>query len=200
MRLEEVVKEVAVRLRRPLPAETVPTGPCKEVILGPEESDVLRFPVPLWQSRDGGRYLGTWHGVVTRDPETRWLNAGMYRIMVHDKTRLGILLARDQHIGHHFLKYRKMKRSMPVAVVIGTDPVLPLSFLTPLPPQVDEYDYAGGLRGAPVQLVRCETVDLEVPATAEIVIEGEIRPDEKEVEGPFGEWMGHYEARSDRDP
>lgn len=190
--LEEVVREVAKRLRTPLPAETVAAGPCKEVIVEPGALDVLKFPVPLWQSRDGGRYLGTWHGVVTRDPETRWLNAGMYRVMVHDKTRLGILLARDQHIGHHFLKYRKMKRSMPVAIVLGTEPVLPLSFLTPLPPQVDEYEYAGALRGAPVQLVHCETVDLEVPATAEIVIEGEIRPDEKEVEGPFGEWMGHY--------
>lgn len=192
IRLEDLVKEVAGRLRRPLPAETVSSGPCKEVIIETEEADVLKFPVPLWQSKDGGRYLGTWHGVVTRDPETRWLNAGMYRVMVHDKSRLGILLARDQHIGQHFLKYRKMKVSMPIALVIGVDPVLPLSFLTPLPPQVDEYDYAGGLRGAPVQLVRCETVDLEVPATAEIVIEGEIGPNEKEVEGPFGEWMGHY--------
>ena len=191
-RLEQIVKEVARRLGKPVPAAKVETGPCKEVILEPEQSDVLKFPVPLWQSRDGGRYLGTWHGVVTRDPETGWLNAGMYRLMVHDKTRLGILLARDQHIGHHFLKYRKMKRPMPVAIVIGTDPALPLSFLTPLPPQVDEYDHAGGLRGAPVQLVRCETADLQVPATAEIVIEGEIGLNEKEVEGPFGEWMGHY--------
>lgn len=191
-RLEEMVTVIADRLKRPIPAVTVSTGPCKEVILRPEQSDVLRFPVPLWQSKDGGRYLGTWHGVITRDPETRWLNAGMYRIMVHDGRRLGILLARDQHIGQHFQKYRKMKIPMPVAIVIGTDPVLPLSYLTPLPPQTNEYDFAGGLRGEPVQLVPCETSDLEVPATAEIVIEGEIRPDEREMEGPFGEWMGHY--------
>jgi len=77
IRLEDLVKEVAGRLRRPLPAEIVSSGPCKEVIIETEESDVLKFPVPLWQSKDGGRYLGTWHGVVTRDPETRWLNAGM---------------------------------------------------------------------------------------------------------------------------
>ena len=183
---------MAERLRKPIEPETVAMGPCKEVILADEGADVLQLPVPLWQALDGGRYIGTWHGVVTRDPDTGWLNAGMYRTMVHDSRRLGILLARDQHIGQHFQKYRRMKKAMPVAIVIGTDPVLPLSYLAPLPVQKDEYAFAGGLRGEPVKLVRCETADLQVPATAEIVIEGEIRPDERQDEGPFGEWMGHY--------
>lgn len=81
---------------------------------------------------------------------------------------------------------------MPVAIVIGMDPVLPLTFLTPLSANLDEYDFAGGLRGEAVDLVKCETIDLEVPASVEIVIEGEIPPKERKMEGPFGEWMGHY--------
>ncbi len=190
--LDEIVSEFRERIKKPIKTKSVKTGPCKENILKGNEIDLLRFPVPLWQGMDGGRYLGTWHGVITRDPETGWTNAGMYRTMIHDRKTLGILLARDQHIGLHYEKYRRMKRSMPVAIVIGMDPILPLTFLAPLPAEMNEYDFAGGLRSEPVDLVKCETVDLEVPASAEIVIEGEIPPDERRMEGPFGEWMGHY--------
>lgn len=193
--LEEIISEFRKRIKKPVKPQKVVTGPCKENILKRDEVDLLSFPVPLWQERDGGRYIGTWHGVVTRDPETRWTNVGMYRTMVHDKKTLGILLARDQHIGLHYEKYRRMKTPMPVAIVIGMDPVLPITFLSPLPAEMNEYDFAGGLRGEPVHLVNCETADLEVPATAEIVIEGEISLEERKIEGPFGEWMGHYGGR-----
>jgi len=190
--LEEIISQFKARVKKPVRAQKVTTGPCKENILEGDRVDLLKFPVPLWQARDGGRYLGTWHGVVTRDPETGWTNVGMYRTMIHDRKTLGILIARDQHIGLHYEKYRKMHRSMPVAIVIGMDPVLPVTFLAPFPANFDEYDFAGGLRGEAVDLVKCETNDLDVPATAEVVIEGEIPPEERRVEGPFGEWMGHY--------
>ncbi len=190
--LSEIVSEFRKRIKEPIQANHVKNGSCKENILQGDQVDLFRFPVPLWQEGDGGRYLGTWHGVITKDPETGWTNGGMYRVMVHDQKTLGILIARDQHISLHYEKYRKMKKPMPVAIVIGMDPVLPLTFLTPLPAQMDEYGFAGGLRGEPIDLVKCETIDLEVPATAEIIIEGKIPPDERRVEGPFGEWMGHY--------
>lgn len=190
--LERIVSEFRERIKNPMRTSRVEKAPCKENILKGDEVDLLRFPVPLWQKGDGGRYLGTWHGVVTRDPETGWTNAGMYRTMIHDRKTLGILIARDQHIGLHYEKYRRTNSSMPVAIVIGMDPALPLAFLTPLPAHMSEYDFAGGLRGKAVDLVKCETVDLEVPASAEIVIEGEIPPKERKAEGPFGEWMGHY--------
>jgi UbiD family decarboxylase len=190
--LDKLISEFRKRIKQPVRAKKVVTGPCKENILKREEVDLFRFPVPLWQAKDGGRYIGTWHGVITQDPETGWTNAGIYRVMIHDRKTLGILIARDQHIGLHYEKYRKMDKSMPVAIVIGMDPVLPITFLTPLPANSDEYDFAGGLRGEAVDLVKCETIDLEVPASAEIIIEGEVPPNEREVEGPFGEWMGHY--------
>jgi UbiD family decarboxylase len=190
--LERIISEFRKRIKKPIKPQKAMPGPCKENILIGDDVDLLRFPVPLWQAGDGGRYIGTWHGVITRDPETGWTNAGMYRVMIHDKKTLGILIARDQHIGLHYEKYRKMNKPMPVAIVIGMDPALPLTFLTPLPAEMNEYDFAGGLRGEPVDLVKCETVDLEIPASAEIVIEGEIPHDERRMEGPFGEWMGHY--------
>lgn len=190
--LERIISEFRKRIKKPIKPQKAMTGPCKENILAGDKVDLLRFPVPLWQTGDGGRYIGTWHGVITKDPETGWTNAGMYRIMIHDERTLGILIARDQHIGLHYEKYRIMKRPMPMAIVIGVDPVLPLTFLTPFPANMSEYDYAGGLRGEALELVKCEMVDLEVPASAEIVIEGEIPPDERRMEGPFGEWTGHY--------
>jgi len=190
--LEGIISEFRKRIKKPIKPQKVMIGPCKENIFAGDDVDLLRFPVPLWQTGDGGRYIGTWHGVITKDPETGWTNAGMYRIMIHDEKTLGILIARDQHIGLHYEKYRKMKKAMPVAIVIGMDPLLPLTFLTPLPAQMDEYDVAGGLSGEAVDLVKCETNDLEVPARSEIVIEGEIPSDERRMEGPFGEWTGHY--------
>ncbi len=189
---EEIVSEFGRRIKKPIKARQIKRGPCKENIERGDQVDLFRLPVPLWQEGDGGRYLGTWHGVVTKDPETGWTNVGMYRTMIHDRKTLGILIARDQHIGFHYEKYRKMKRSMPVAIVIGMDPVLPLAFLTPIPAETSEYDCAGGLGGQAIDLTTCETIDLEVPASAEIVIEGEIPPEERRLEGPFGEWMGHY--------
>jgi 4-hydroxy-3-polyprenylbenzoate decarboxylase len=189
---EEIVSEFRRRIKNPIKARQIDRGPCKENIQRGDQVDLFKLPVPLWQERDGGRYLGTWHGVVTKDPETGWTNVGMYRTMIQDRKTLGILIARDQHIGLHYEKYRKMNRSMPVAIVIGMDPVLPLVFLTPIPAEMDEYDFAGGLRCEPVDLVKCETTDLPIPASAEIVIEGEIPPEERRLEGPFGEWMGHY--------
>lgn len=190
--LEGIISEFRKRIKKTIKPQKVMTGPCKENILEGDGIDLLRFPVPLWQTGDGGRYIGTWHGVITKDPETGWTNAGMYRVMVHDQRTLGILIARGQHIGLHYEKYRKMKKAMPVAIVIGMNPLLPFTFLTPLPAQTDEYDFAGGLSGEAVDLVKCESSDLEVPACSEIVIEGEIPPDERRMEGPFGEWTGHY--------
>ena len=194
--LKEIIDEFSSRIKNPLKPRVVDFGPCKENILYEKDLDITKFPVPIWNEMDGGRYFGTWHLLITKDPESDWINAGMYRMMIHNKTTLGVLIAYDQHIGMHYSKYRRKKKPMPAAVAVGMDPVIPTVAASPFGIGVSEFDMAGALRGKPVELVRCETCDLLVPSTAEIVVEGEIPLEERTLEGPFGEWMGHYGGRA----
>ena len=156
--------------------------------------DQTEFPVPQWQYLEGGRYIQTFSGVVTRDPETRVMNVGIYRGMVgHKDTAPFLLIKGGQHWGAHFAKWSARKEPMPVACVIGWDPIMPFLAGSPVVTGVCEWDVMGAYRSEPAQLVRCETVDLEVPATAEIVLEGYISDDPAsyEIEGPFGEFTGY---------
>lgn len=190
--LEAIVREYRERIRvgiKPLPADT---GPCKEEVLEGGDIDLYRYPVPLWNEQDGGRYIGTWHCVTARDPETGWQNVGMHRMVIHDARTCGMMFAPFQHMGLIFEKYREIGRPMPVAVSIGNDPVCPMVACAPFPAGVDEWDMAGALRGRPLQVVRGERVDLWIPAESEIVLEGEISPSETRDEGPFGEHTGYY--------
>ncbi|MDP2727478.1 MAG: UbiD family decarboxylase, partial [Dehalococcoidia bacterium] len=191
-RIGEIIEEYIKRKKAPLKPSIVSSGPCKENILLGNNVDLLKFPVPLLHDGDGGRYIGTWHLVVTRDPDTAWTNWGIYRLMVHDATSMGGLVAPSQHIGMmYYQKYEARNQPMPFAVVIGAEPVSPLIAGTFIPMGINEADIIGGLRNEPLQLVKCETVDLEVPASSEIVIEGEMLPRERRDEGPFGEYTGY---------
>ena len=190
------------RVAQPVPPKLVRTGPCKEVIEKGKDVDLLEFPVPKIHSRDGGRYLLTWCLVVTKDPENGWVNVGVYRGMVLDKSRIAVYYLPFQHWGLQGRKYRQKGKSMPVAAVIGVEPITNWVAATAVPSGACEYDIAGAIRGVPVELVKCETVDLEVPSTAEIVIEGEMSldPAEFQPEGPFGEYVGHYVSINSRAP
>ncbi|MDP3947628.1 MAG: UbiD family decarboxylase, partial [bacterium] len=173
----------------------VSSGPCKENIHIGEEVDLFEFPTPILHEGDGGRYIGTWHAVVTKDPDSEWVNWGMYRIMIHDKTTMGGLFNPSQHNGMIFYhKYEARGNIMEFAAVIGTEPVNPLISATFIAAGVNEVDVIGGIRGEPVELVKCETVDLYVPSTSEIVIEGVVHPHERKDEGPFGEYTGYRTA------
>ena len=188
----ELVETYIDRSSRPIKPVEVASGPCKEEVHLGEEADVLEFPAPLIHQGDGGRYLGTWHLVVTRDPDTDWVNWGMYRMMVLDRHRLGGIFVPTQHGPFlYFQKYEPRGVPMPFAAAIGVDPLCALAAANPFEYGTSEAEVAGGFRGAPVELVRCETVDLLVPATSEIVIEGEVLPGEREPEGPFGEYTGY---------
>jgi 4-hydroxy-3-polyprenylbenzoate decarboxylase len=131
--------------------------------------------------------------VVTRDPETGATNVGIYRGQLLGKNRIGKLLIPTQHWGTHFGKHRASGKPMPVAVVHGWHDVLPFCAGSPFPKHVCEWDMMGAILGRPLELVRCETIDLEVPASAEIVLEGTVSPDPAhfEPEGPFGEYPGY---------
>jgi 4-hydroxy-3-polyprenylbenzoate decarboxylase len=172
----------------------VASGPVKEVIVRGDQVDQTQFPVPRWGFREGGRYIHTFSGIVTRDPDTRVMNVGIYRGMIGKKDTAPFLLIKGgQHWGQHFVKYAGKGQPMPVACVIGWDPIMPFLAGSPIPVGVCEWDVMGAYRGEPAELVKCESVDLEVPASAEIVLEGFISDDPAtyEQEGPFGEFTGY---------
>jgi UbiD family decarboxylase len=177
------------RAAQPLPPVLVERGPCQEVVRLGDEADLTRLPAPTWNALDGGPYL-TLSCHITRDPTTGARNAAIYRNQVHDARTLGLLAGPFAHI---MLQRRTAPTEpFPVAIAMGADPRVPMAASVPVPYGTDELAVAGALRGAPLEVVRCQTVPLEVPADAEIVIEGEVRPTEKREEGPFGEYTGHY--------
>jgi 4-hydroxy-3-polyprenylbenzoate decarboxylase len=190
----DLIRHVMQKNRETISPIQVPSGPVKENILTGEQIDLFEFPVPRWHYLEGGRYINTFAAIVTRDPDTRVMNVGVYRGMISTKRSIPMLLVMGgQHWGRHFAKYAERGESMPVACVIGWDPMMDFIAGSPIAPGICEYDVMGAYRGEPAKLVKCETVDLEVPASAEIVIEGAISADPAtfEMEGPFGEATGH---------
>jgi 4-hydroxy-3-polyprenylbenzoate decarboxylase len=175
-----------------IPAKLISTGPCKENMMKGNEVDLFRFPVPKFFPRDGGRFFGTAHFVVTKDPDTGWVNLGTYRLQLLEKNILGTQFIKGKHSDIMLKKYQAMKKPMPVAVVVGCDPLLFIMGAARLSAFDCEYDMAGAIRGEPIEVVKCETNDLPVPATAEIVVEGEVDPEAFKPEGPFGEYTGYY--------
>ena len=184
----ELVKLGRTILQEAIPPRIVNGGPCKENVIAEKDIDLDEFPSPQWNRLDGGRYLITYAGVVTKDPDTGVMNVGIYRGMVGNKNHIPILMWRAQHIGHHVTAWQQRgKKEMPIAVAIGWEPSLGFCAGSPVPKGICEYDVMGAIRGEPVDLVKCETNDLYVPASAEIVIEGMLGldPDSYMMEGPL---------------
>ncbi len=192
-----IYREYEAREQKPIKPVVVKKAPCKENIVRGDDVDLFQFPVPLIHDGDGGRYFGTWDIVVTQDPETGWTNWGMYRFMIHNRR---ILTGDPTFTSHLALMFRDKfiprKKRMPVAIVIGADPLSHMVATAGYGIGVDEVDYAGALRREPVELVKAETSDLLVPAHAEIVIEGEVLPDAIGSEGPFGEYPGYRTGKT----
>ena len=170
--------------------KTVKSGPCKDVILKDNASLNLLPIIQCWP-KDGGRYI-TLPLVFTMDPRSGKHNCGCYRLQVFDEKTLGMHWQIHKHGAHHYRQYAGEKKRMEVAIAIGCDPVLTFSAIAPLPDDLYEMLFAGLLREKSVEMVSCETVDLEVPAYAEIVLEGYVDPDESRIEGPFGDHTGYY--------
>jgi 4-hydroxy-3-polyprenylbenzoate decarboxylase len=173
--------------------KSVKTGPCKEVILR-EGFALSEFPILKCWPEDGGRYI-TWPLVITKNPETGKRNVGVYRMQVYDDRSTGMHWQTQKHGAEHFRRARSARHGtgkLEVAVAIGSDPATCLSGILPVPPDLDEFMFAGFLRREPVETVACETVDLEVPANAEIVLEGYVDLAEMRLEGPFGDHTGFY--------
>ncbi len=170
----------------------VTQAPCQEVVETANPS-VAALPVLRCWPGDGGRYV-TLPGVFTRDPRTGQRNVGMYRLQVFDERTLGMHWQIHKGGAEHerVMHETGTPGRMPVAIALGGDPAMVYAACAPLPPGVDEVVFAGWLRGEGVELVRCVTQDLEVPAHAEIVLEGWVDPRERRLEGPFGDHTGYY--------
>ncbi|HZW54813.1 MAG TPA: UbiD family decarboxylase [Nitrososphaerales archaeon] len=196
-RPKEIIEEVQSRLQRNIKPKIVSHTPCKENIARGDEVNVLNFPAPYIHSVDGGRYIGTWCIVVTKDRENGWQNWGVYRVMVQNEKVVSInyeINAR-QHGGDIFEReesqHREESSASPIAIVLGAGPISLLAAAMSPPAGVNESGVASSLLGAPLELVKCETVDLEVPASSEIVIEGEVPLGKRMPEGPMGEFSGY---------
>ena len=177
---------------RLVPPVFVDNGPIFDNVLTGADIDIEIFPTPKWHEGDGGRYIGTGSYNVTQDPDDGSLNLGTYRIMLHDKTHVTYNAAPGKHGRIHHQKYAKRGEKMPVALVLGGDPLTFLLGGTEVPDGISEYDVAGGLRGKPLELVRGKHTGLPFPANAEIVLEGYVEPEMVVPEGPFGDWTGTY--------
>ena len=175
----------------PMKPEQVNDGPCKEVKIVGDDVDLTKIPVAFT-----GEYETTPHitaGIsFIKDPETGWTNAGIRRYQVMGKNKLCNLILPYQHEGMIFSKYKDQKKPMPISIVIGADPLVYFSCMMPAPDQFDEMDYWGVFAGEKLKAVQCETNDLLVPSTSEIILEGEVSLEERKFEGPFPEFPGYY--------
>lgn len=198
----DLVKTFRERSSERVKPVVVKSGSIKENIRTGDHLSLFDIPVPVWNRLDGGRYINTLGCIVTRDPDSGIQNLGIYRGVVVDKNRIAQVIMPRQHIGQHFAKYQEMGKEMPIAVIYGWDPVLAFMGCAPVAKDVCEYDVMGGVRQEAVELVKCETSDLEVPASAEIVVEGFVSPDPAtyEMEGPFGEFTGYYTWQKKKKP
>jgi UbiD family decarboxylase len=186
-------KEKSARAQM-IPPRIVGDGPITQNVLEGDAVDILRFPAPKWHQLDGGRYIGTADIVINRDPDTGWVNAATYRGCVQGPNRLSLWMNPDRDGRYIAQKYWSRGEACPVAVVLGVDPSTWMASPVKLSRGISELDYAGAIRGEPVEVITSDLTGLPIPAHAEIVIEGDIPPIEEDsaLEGPFGEWPGYY--------
>ena len=191
------VKAWKEKFRKPsyLPPIEVKDGAIKENLIFGEDVDLFKFPVPKWHELDPGRYFGTGAITIIRDPESGWVDCGIFRLQLHDRSTLGIYISTGRHVKVIAERYWSKGESCPIAVCTGADPAIFLAAAyAGVPFGISEYEAAGGFRGKGVEVIKGELTGLPIPASAEIALEGEIPPPEVEsrVEGPFGEATGYY--------
>lgn len=190
--MDGIIETWRSALDKPLaPVRHGGAAPCQEVILEGSSVDLSKFPIPVWTpSRDPGPYI-TAPCMVTKDLRGVQ-NVGIYRMQVKSANRTGVLWdLPSQHGAMHYAEYEAQNLEMPVAVVLGGDPTVVMAAAAKVPYGVDEFAVAGALRRQPLEMVKCHSVDLDVPAYSEIVLEGVIKPGLRETEGPFGEYTGY---------
>jgi 2,5-furandicarboxylate decarboxylase 1 len=180
-----------------LPARIVDHGAVQEVVRIGSEVDAAALPISRHFEKDAGRYIGS--GIlVCKDPDTGTRNLSYQRLQLKGPNKFGASLHSRGHIWEHLQRCEARGHNLEVAVVIGVHPAINIAAAAKVAMEIDEFEIAGALLGQPVELVKCKTIDVEVPAQAEIVIEGEILVGEHEDEGPYGEYTGYSTFRSTR--
>ncbi|MBI2831872.1 MAG: UbiD family decarboxylase [Chloroflexi bacterium] len=188
-------------LEHPIKPVVVKKAPCKENKTFGNDCNLYTFPAPMIHEGDGGRYMCTYHATITKDKNSDWVNWGMYRHMIHDRRSLGCLFVYGQHGPNMFYQqYEDANEPMPCAIAINPDPLSAIAAASPIPAKMSEVDAVGGWRKKPLELVKCETNDIYVPASSEIVIEGIVPPHVRAYEGPFGEYTGFRASPRDLRP
>jgi 4-hydroxy-3-polyprenylbenzoate decarboxylase len=188
----DIVEAIAASLDRPaIDPVVVENSPVFENVVTGDDVDLNKLPVPYLHDGDGGRYLNTWGCIVARTPDGSWTNWSIARMMLVDGKRLTGLVEPQQHIGMVAKAWADIGKPMPFALALGVEPAIPFICGMPLPAHVDEAGRIGALLGRAIKMVKCRTVDLEAPASAEILIEGHLHLDERVVEGPMGEFAGY---------
>ncbi len=190
----ELIRRLKEKMKDRIPPREVPEAeaPVFENTLAGADVDLEQLPIPKHWPLDGGRYAGTADAVFTRDPDSGYLNVGTYRMMLQGKNQVGLYLSPGKDARLHITRYWEKGESVPVAAAWGIDPLFMLVGSQTFPKNVSEYEFAGGIKGEPIPVVRAQTSDLLLPANAELVVEGVIHPNSVKTEGPFGEFPGYY--------
>ena len=189
-----------IKRQEPIAPRIVDDGPVMENVDSGGDVDLLKFPVPIHHEHDGGRYIGTACGVVTRDPDTGRINIGTYRVQVNGPDMATSYISNGKQGRIHRDKYLQAGKPCPMAIIVGIDPATYIAARYTLSDQVPELDWAGGLVGRPIDCIEGALTGLPFPAHSEIVLEGEVSPDETAMEGPFGEWTGYYAGDAREEP
>ena len=189
---------------KPIPPVVVKKGPILENVHTKGEINLFEFPSPMWHELDGGRYIGTGSATITRDPDKGWINIGTYRVMIQDEKTVAFYISPGKDGRIHRDKHLRRGEPCPVAIVVGEDPLLFLASILPLTHTQDgfkdEYEWIGGVRGEPFEVIEGKVTKLPIPAQAEIVLEGFAYPGDEKIEGPFGEWTGYYASQQRPEP
>ena len=198
----ELIRRTKDKLKKRTPPREVArkdAGFFQNTLTG-DQIDLDLLPIPKHWPRDGGRYAGTADCVITRDPETGYLNVGTYRMMIQGRNTCGLYLSPGKDARLHIAKAWEQGKPLEVAACWGIDPLFMLVGSQSFPKTVSEYEYAGGIKGEAIPVVKGTATDLLIPANAEIVIEGVINPNAMKAEGPFGEFTGYYGKPEDKCP
>ena len=188
---EKVVDVFAERMEQRIAPVMVDDAPVQEVVKMKGEFDIRDFPFIQHGAKDGGRYISAGM-VIAKDPETGVRNVSFNRMQIKGADKTGLRMSPTQDLEAYYKKAVAMNKPLELAVVIGSHPMCQLAAACGPARDVDEMEIAGALRGEPMEMVKCKTVDIEVPAYAEMVLEGYLNPGELEDEGPFGDFMGFY--------